>query len=274
MYLVIFLAIIILILILRICYFEKFQASNPGCNFKLEELELSTLSSYGEDVERCIMDCYNNPAYNNCGNSNVCQEICLNCRGQDSEGKPWDENTKQRMCPWYKRVKETNSKEPDAPIIRGYAADSSILIEWQRPYDNKSTITNYIVDVTEMNSKKKSSKLVFIKDNSCKVCEFKIKGLKNQVNHMVTLRAVNAKGIGPVSNTIEVVPNGVNTELLKNIENDINTNTDLNLNVNSYDCMNGYKYNDLSLDLINLDEINIAKHVKELAPIKTGTESN
>ena len=277
MYLVIFLVIIILILILRICYFEKFSSPTPesnSCNFKLEELDSSILMGYGEDVNRCIMDCYNNPKYKDrCGNSNICQEICLNCKGRDDQGE-WDENNKKRMCPWYKVVKETNSREPDASIIRGYAADSSILIEWQRPYDNKSTITHYIVDVTEANSKKKSSKLVFIKDNSCKVCEFKIKGLKNQVNHMVTLRAVNAKGIGPVSNTVEVVPNGVNTELLKNVENDINTNSDLNFNVNNYDCLDGYKYNDLSLDLINLDEINIAQHVKELAPIQTETTEN
>ena len=41
-----------------------------------------------------------------------------------------------------------------------------------------------------------------------------------------------------------------NTELLKNIEDDINTDVDVDLNINNYECMNGYKYNDLSLDLI------------------------
>ena len=270
MYLVIFLLVIILILILRICYFESFfqPLTATSCNFQLGDLDKSTLTSYGEDVNRCIMDCYNNPLYkDNCGNSDICQKRCLNCEGIDNNGNPWDENMKHKMCPWYKLVKETASKEPDAPTIRGYAADSSILIEWQRPYDNKSTITNYIIDVTETMSKKKTSKLVFIKDNNCKVCEFKIKGLKNQVNHMINLRAVNAKGIGPVSNTIEVVPNGVNTDLLKNIEDDINTNSDINFKINDYDCMDGYKYNDLSLDLMNLDEINIAKHVKDLEPL-------
>ena len=67
----------------------------------------------------------------------------------------WDKNKKKEKCGWYKKIKETDSKEPDASIIRGYPADSSILIEWQRPYDNKSKITNYIVDVSESMSKKK-----------------------------------------------------------------------------------------------------------------------
>ena len=271
MYLVIFLLVIILILILRICYFESFfqPLIETSCDFQIGALDNSTLARYGEDVNRCIMDCYNNPKYQNCNNSDICQKRCLNCEGFDANGNEWDENKKQEMCGWYKKIRNTDSKEPEAPVIRGYAADSSILIEWQRPYDNNSTITNYIVDVTETISKKKNSKIVFIKDNNCKVCEFKINGLKNQVNHKINLRAVNAKGIGPISNTIEVVPNGVNTDLLKNIEDDINSNADtnLNININDYDCMNGYKYNDLSLDLINLNEINIAKHVKELEPL-------
>ena len=261
MYLVIFLVVIILILILRICYFEKFTSFVPGCNFTLKP---SNLERYGDDVNKCIMDCYANPDYKNCSNSKKCQEICLNCDGNDDNGVEWSENEKKEKCGWYKKIKETDSKEPEAPLIRGYPSNGSILIEWQRPYDNKSMITNYIVDVSEKMTKKKSSRLIYIKDNSCKVCEFKIKGLKNQVNHKVNLRAVNSRGIGPVSNTIEITPNGVNSELLKNIEDDINTDIDADLNINNYDCMNGYKFNDLSIDAINLNEINISKHVKEL----------
>ena len=267
MYIVIFLIVIILILILRICYFEKFATPTPGCNFRLNP---SNLERYGDDVNKCIMDCYANPVYENCSNSKKCQEICLNCDGNDIvEGveRRWSENEKKEKCGWYKKIKETDSREPEAPIIKGYAADSSILIEWQRPYDNNSTITNYIIDVSESMNKKTSSKLIYVKDNSCKVCEFKIKGLRNQVNHKVNIRAVNSNGIGPISNTVEVTPNGVNTELLKNIENDINADVDVNLNINNYDCMNGYKYNDLSIDELNLNEIDIAKHVKELQPV-------
>ena len=271
MYLAIFLIIIILILVFRICYFEKFfipTTESNSCNFKLEDLDPSTLAGYGENVNRCIMDCYNNPKYKDrCGGSEFCQQICLECKGLDSKGVEWNKEKKQEMCPWYKIIRTSKSKEPDAPIIRGYPADSSILIEWQRPNNNKSAITNYIVDVSESMSKKKSSKLIIVKDNECKVCEFKIKGLKNQVNHKVNIRAVNSKGIGPVSNTVEITPNGVDTELLKNIEDDINSNIDSDLKFNEYECMNGYKFNDLSLDLIDLNDINIAKHVKDLEPV-------
>ena len=71
-------------------------------------------------------------------------------------------------------------------------------------------------------------------------------------------------GIGPVSNTIDVTPNGVDTELLKNIDGDINGMYGDDGKITNYDCLNGYKFNDLSQDLINLDDIDISKHVKEL----------
>ena len=263
MYLVIFLIIIILILIFKIYSIEQFKI----CNFFLENLDENTLKSYGNDVNKCIMDCYSNPLYkDNCGRGETCQKICIECKGSDSLGLEWSEEKKQKTCPWYNVIRESGSKEPDAAIIRGYPGDSSILIEWQRPNDNRSTITNYIIDVTESMSKKKSSQLIIVKDNDCKVCEFKIKGLKNQINHKVNIRAVNSKGIGPVSNTLEISPNGVDTELLKNIEDDLNTNVESDLKFNEYECMNGYKFNDLSLDLIDFKDINIVKQVHDLKP--------
>ena len=266
MYLVIFLIILILIILFRIYNMEKFQT----CNFSLKDP--SVLAGYGEDVNNCIMDCYNNPLYKDkCANEKTCQEICLNCKGYDDNEVEWNESTKKEMCPWYEIIREIDSKEPEAPIIRGYPGDSSIVIEWKRPYDNKSTITKYIVDINEVMSKKKSSKLIFVKNNECNVCEFKIKGLKNQVNHSINLRAVNARGIGPVSNTIEVVPNGVDTELLKNIDDDINGNLNSDNSYTNYECLEGYKFNDLSLDMINIDEIDIRKHINELDNIESLT---
>ena len=253
-------------MVFRIYNMEKYQNQNQNqnqtCNFELKNQ--SVLDGYGEDVNKCIMDCHTNPLYKDkCNNGKTCQEICLNCKGYDN-GVEWAENKKKERCAWYKIIRQTDSKEPDAPIIRGYPGESFIVIEWQRPNYNKSPITNYIVDITESISKRKSSKLIFVKNNQCKVCEFKIKGLKNQVNHSVNLRAVNARGIGPVSNTVDVTPNGVDTELLKNIDSDINGMSGDDRKFTNYDCLNGYKFNDLSLDLINIDDIDISKHVKEL----------
>ena len=54
------------ILILRICCFEKFQIFD---SWMILDLDSSYLERYGEDVNKCIMDCYNNPIYKNCGNS-------------------------------------------------------------------------------------------------------------------------------------------------------------------------------------------------------------
>ena len=66
------------------------------------------------------MDCHTNPLYNDkCNNGKTCQDICLNCKGYDDNGVEWAENKKE-MCPWYKIVRQIDSKEPDAPIIRGY----------------------------------------------------------------------------------------------------------------------------------------------------------
>ena len=230
------------------------------CSFSIKKLKEERNDEWlelGDDnAEKCIVKCMEEIGCD----VKKCQQICIDCQ---DEGTIWSETEKTDYCPWYKNIKILGVDVPGFAEIRGFPGDGSILIEWKKPNDGMSPITNYIIDVQETMSKKTSSKIIEIKNNHCEVCEFKIPGLKNQVSYTVSIRAVNSKGIGAISNKINVTPNGIDSQLLKNIDNDINGNFDENERYREYKCMEGYRYNDLSLDLIDYNDIDIERYVKE-----------
>ena len=86
-----------------------------------------------------------------CGDVQKCQKICINC---EVEGKYWDKNTKLLKCPWLNSIKIMDQSIPEAPKIRGYPGDGKILVEWKKPFDGRSEITNYIILYYESFNKK------------------------------------------------------------------------------------------------------------------------
>lgn len=169
--------------------------------------------SYDGDVNECIKDCYLNCKENDENAIEKCQKICLDC---EIEGEYWDIDTKLKMCPWFKEIKNLEQSSP--PEIRGFPGDGKILIEWKEPHSNK-VITHYIITAYEAYNNK-SGLIINTLNNKdkCKLCEYEIKGLKNQVYYDIIVQSVNNLGIGEKSNIITLAPNG---EKLKNGLNNI-----------------------------------------------------
>ena len=166
--------------------------------------------TYGGDVNKCIKDCMKS-----CNDITKCQKICVDCEIEEEE---WDVDTKLKMCPWLKEIKNLDKTVPSAPKIRGFPGDGKILIEWKKPYNGKNQINNYIIMVYETFNKKNGIKINISSNPTCLLCEHEIKNLKNQVFYDIIVKAVNGIGIGPSSNIITIAPNG---EKLKNDLNNI-----------------------------------------------------
>ena len=156
-------------------------------------------TDYVDSVNGCIKDCMRT-----CNDIEKCQNICVNC---EVEGKFWDLEEKKKKCPWIKDIKK-EIVVPDAPQIRGFPGDRKVLVEWKRPFDGGSEITNFIVLYYETFNKKSGINVSISNKNTSDICEYEIKNLKNRTYYDIVVRAVNSKGIGSVSNIVTVAPNG------------------------------------------------------------------
>ena len=113
---------------------------NSTCEYNLDESKIMN------SLTECINECKKTA---NCENDILkCQKICLNCGINN-----WSPDKKKKICAWYKY-----SSKPNAPVIRGYPGDGSILVEWKAPFDGNNEITNYIIEVWNLSINEKLSK--------------------------------------------------------------------------------------------------------------------
>ncbi len=216
--------------------------------------------TYDGNVNNCIKDCMRS-----CDNIDKCQRICINC---EIEGAYWDQEEKLRRCPWLNEIKITDQSLPDAPVIRGYPGDGKILVEWKKPFDGRSEITNYIVLYYESFNKKNGINVSISGKSSLDILEYEIKNLKNKTYYDVEIRAVNAIGIGKPSNIISVAPNGNivtnnNRNIFNELEEDLQkevdkTQMDFMCDVHNFDSV-GH-----TLDYYDDDISDIKKYIEKL----------
>lgn len=208
---------------------------------------------FNGDVNQCIKHCMKT-----CNNIEKCQKICINC---EIDGKIWSDEEKALRCPWLKEIKIQDATIPDAPVIRGFPGDGSILVEWKKPFDGRSGITNYIVLFYESFNKKNGIQVSISGKSDTDICEYEIKNLKNKTHYDIIIRAVNNKGIGKPSNIITVSPNGqvianTNQNIFNELEDELNQKVnkiplDFTCGLTNYDSV-GH-----TLDYYNEADINI-----------------
>ena len=229
-----------------------------NCNLNCFEPDGS--KDYDGNVNDCIQDCMSS-----CGDIQKCQKICINC---EVEGQYWDNETKMKKCPWLKNIKVLDQSVPDAPKIRGYPGDGKILVEWKKPFDGRSEITNYIVLYYESFNKKNGINVSISGQSDLDILEYQISNLKNKTFYDVEIRAVNAKGIGKPSNIISIAPNGnivtnnnrnifseLEDELQKEVEN---TQMDFMCNLHNFDSV-GH-----TLDYYDEDMTDIKNYIEKI----------
>tara|TARA_B110001469_G_C9646123_1_gene326643 strand:- start:3491 stop:5137 length:1647 start_codon:yes stop_codon:yes gene_type:complete len=213
--------------------------NNNNCVFDETNDECLPKQDYGGNVNGCIKDCMTT-----CDDINKCQKICVNC---DVEGEFWSEEVKLKKCPWLKETKILDMTVPEAPVIRGFPGDGSILIEWKKPFNGRSEITNYIVMYYEAFSKQTGVQLSISGKSKNDINEYEIKNLKNKTHYDVIVRAVNSRGIGQPSNIITVSPNGnIIASANRNIFSELEEELDKEV---------GNAYMDFKCDLIDYESV-------------------
>ena len=215
---------------------------------------------YDGNVNNCIQDCMTS-----CNDIQKCQKICINC---EIEEEYWDDETKHKMCPWLKNIKVLDQSVPEAPKIRGYPGDGKILVEWKKPFDGRSEITNYIILYYESFNKKNGINVSISGKSDLDILEYQIKNLKNKTFYDVEIRAVNAKGIGKPSNIISIAPNGNivtnnNRNIFNELEDDLqkeveNTQMDFMCNLHNFDSV-GH-----TLDYYDTDMTDIKNYIEQI----------
>jgi hypothetical protein len=225
--------------------------------------DLTRWSSMGNTTaDICIKEC--NKPYYRC-NKKECQEMCINCKNNEEE--EWTPIMKKSICPWYTSIKK-EIKVPESPIIRGFPGvsndtesnnDSTIVIEWKKPFNNMAKITKYLLEVREELSKRPSRKVIILKHDNCDICEYVITNLKNQTTYSIELSAYNRKGLSNKSNKLIITTNGSNNEFLSNINNDISGE---NQKYNEYKCVREFDNSDHMLDRVMDEDINVYNYVK------------
>jgi len=233
--------------------------TNNNCSFDKVDGCLPK-QDYGGNVNGCIKDCMTS-----CDDIIKCQKICVNC---DVEGEFWSEEVKLKKCPWLKETKILDMVVPEAPVIRGFPGDGSILIEWKKPFNGRSEITNYIVLYYEAFSKQKGVQLSISGKSENDINEYELKNLKNKTHYDIVVRAVNSRGIGKPSNIITIAPNGniiasANRNIFSELEDDLdkevgNAYMDFRCDLTDYESV-GH-----TLDFYNHEERNIAEYIKKL----------
>jgi hypothetical protein len=208
-YLLVFIVFIILILFLFISNnlnlkLEKFRDISIQQCFMLEPAETKHMN-INECIEKCNISCKD---------IEKCQEICVNC----NIGENWNEDEKNKRCPWLKDIKIQHKSVPHAPKIRVFPGESKLLLEWKKPFDGNLPITNYIIVISETFNKNKGLKLNVSSNPECQICEQEVGNLKGQVYYDVFLVAVNNKGFSEKSNIETIVTMGKNRQdIIKNI---------------------------------------------------------
>ena len=194
-----------------------------------------------------------------------CQKICVNC---DVEGEYWSEEMKLQKCPWLKETKILDMTVPEAPVIRGFPGDGSILIEWKKPFNGRSEITNYIVLYYEAFSKQKGVKLSISGKSENDINEYEIKHLKNKTHYDIVVRAVNSRGIGKPSNIITIAPNGniiasANRNIFSELEDDLDK--EVGKGYMDFRCdLTDYESVGHTLDFYNHEDRDIADYIKKI----------
>lgn len=149
----------------------------------------TTFSSKTDCISKCLA------SDNEHCNSHRCQKLCLDC-------------TNEKQCPWVKYDETLEGSIPDAPKIRLIPDDKKIIVDWKKPYDGGSEITNYLIILYESFNKNNGIIVNEVNNPECFNCEHVITGLQNQKMYDVAVRAVNAKGLGYLSNVETIAPDG------------------------------------------------------------------
>ena len=236
------------------------NGGNPNCVYDAEEEVCLPKQDYGGNVNGCIKDCMTT-----CDDIIKCQKICVNC---DVEGEYWSEEKKLQKCPWLKETKVLDMTVPEAPVIRGFPGDGSILIEWKKPFNGRSKITNYIVLYYEAFSKQKGVKLSISGKSENDINEYELKHLKNKTHYDIVVRAVNSRGIGKPSNIITIAPNGniiasANRNIFSELEDDLDK--EVGKGYMDFRCdLTDYESVGHTLDFYNHEERDIADYIKKI----------
>jgi hypothetical protein len=216
--------------------------------------------TYNNDPNVCIKDCMTQ-----CGDIMKCQQICINC---EVEGEFWDKEEKSRRCPWLSDIKIMDATLPEAPQIRGFPGDQKILIEWRKPFNGRSDITNYIILYYETFNKQSGINVNISAKSDNDILDYPIENIKNKTYYDIEVRAVNGKGIGPPSNIVSIAPNGNvlsnnNQNMFNELGDDLqkqvdNTRMDFMCNVNNFDSV-GH-----TLDYYDEDMTDIKKYIETI----------
>lgn len=242
------------------CVGKEEDNCEPNCVYDAEEEVCLPKQDYGGNVNGCIKDCMNT-----CDDIIKCQKICVNC---DVEGEYWSEEMKLQKCPWLKETKVLDMTVPEAPVIRGFPGDGSILIEWKKPFNGRSKITNYIVLYYEAFSKQKGVKLSISGKSENDINEYELKHLKNKTHYDIVVRAVNSRGIGKPSNIITIEPNGniiasANRNIFSELEDDLDK--EVGKGYMDFRCdLTDYESVGHTLDFYNHEERDIADYIKKI----------
>lgn len=222
---------------------------------------------FNGNVNKCIEHCMKT-----CNNITKCQKICINC---EVDGEKWTDEEKALRCPWLEEIKIQDATIPDAPVIRGFPGDGSILVEWKKPFDGRNKITNYIVLFYESFNKKNGIQVSISGESDTDICEYEIKNLKNRTHYDVIIRAVNGKGIGKPSNIVTISPNGLviantNQNIFNELEDELNKEVDkipldFTCGLTNYDSV-GH-----TLDYYNEADINIKDTILESGKLDLDT---
>ena len=192
-------------------------------------------------------------------------KICVSC---EVEGKYYDEQEKLELCPWLRDIKILDRSIPDPSVIRGFPGDGKILIEWKKPFDGRSDITNYIILYYESFNKKSGINVSISAKTDLDILEYEIKDLKNMTYYDVEIRAVNALGIGKPSNIVTISPNGTqvssnNKNIFNELDDDLQKEVDkktLNFLCES----NNFDSVGHTLDFYEDEDYNIKSYIKDL----------
>ena len=209
-------------------------------------------------LNECIDDCNKS-----CNNIVKCQKICVDCEVKNTN---WSIMEKKERCPWYGEIFRLEKSPPSAAKIRGFPGNKSLLIEWRKPYDGQSPITNYIIIYYESYNKEKGIYISVSEKIDKDICEHQLVNLKNKTSYDIIVRAVNNKGLGKPSNIVTLSPNGTmssnyENNLLSSMDYDIN-NTLINDKLD-YNCeLNDFDSQQNILDMLDDDKIDIQQFLQ------------
>lgn len=168
----------------EICDTFKFcSVESAKCPFKAS----------GETLENCQQIC---TLAEGC-NGDICKKICEEC-------------TNPTNCKWLadSEIELDDLEIPPQVTIRGINyGDSQIIIDWKAPVNIGRPIKLYAIKIVESYNKNKG---IIIKQmvTNCTSCKYTINGLKNKTFYDISVAGINSLGMGEMSNTITLAPDG------------------------------------------------------------------